>query len=62
MELTLAFGLVNWYAVLIATVVVFIIGGVWYSPHLFGKPGVISESAEMFGGPARRLYIMSITR
>lgn len=60
MELTLAFDVVNWYAVLAATVIVFIVGGVWYTPHLFGHPGIIAEDAEMFGGPARRLDLIFV--
>ena len=60
MELTLAFDVVNWTAVLVATVIVFILGGLWYAPHFFGRPGVIAANAEMFGGPARRLDIIFV--
>lgn len=55
MELTLAFDVVNWYAVLTATVIVFVLGGVWYTPHLFGHPGIVAKDAEMYGGPPRRM-------
>lgn len=60
MELTLAFGVVNWYAVLTATVIVFLLGGLWYAPHFFGRPGIIAEDAEMFGGPARRMDLILV--
>jgi hypothetical protein len=41
---------VNWIAVLLATVSAFVIGGLWYSPLLFAKPwmaltGVTEEKA-----------------
>jgi hypothetical protein len=60
MELSLAFEVVNWYAVLAATVAVFILGGLWYAPHFFGRPGIIAANAEMFGGPPRRTDIILI--
>ena len=60
MELTLAFGVINWYAVLVATAIVFVLGGLWYAPHFFGRPGIVSPDAEMFGGPARRLDIIFV--
>ena len=37
MDLMLALQSVNYLAVLVATISAFIIGGVWYSPALFGK-------------------------
>ena len=37
MEITLNFEFVNWWAVLAATIAVFLIGGAWYSPALFGR-------------------------
>ena len=60
MELTLAFDVVNWYAVLTATVIVFVLGGLWYMPHLFGRPGIVAENAEMFGGPPRRIQLIMV--
>ena len=60
MELNLAFDVVNWYAVLTATAVVFVIGGLWYAPHLFGRPGIIAADAQMFGGPARRMDVIFV--
>jgi hypothetical protein len=36
-EITLNFEFVNWYAVLIATVAVFLLGGAWHSPAMFGR-------------------------
>lgn len=29
---------VNWFAVIVAALSMFVIGGAWYSPMLFGKP------------------------
>ena len=40
MELTVNFEFVNWWAVLTATVVAFILGGVWYAPSVFGRIGL----------------------
>jgi uncharacterized protein YqgC (DUF456 family) len=37
MEITLNFEFVNWFAVLSATVVSFILAGAWYSPAIFGR-------------------------
>jgi len=37
MEITLNFEFVNWWAVMAATLIVFLLGGVWYSPALFGR-------------------------
>eukprot|EP01035_Chromulina_nebulosa_P045408 gene45408-61528_t len=30
-------GSINWWAILVAGISAFIVGGVWYSPSLFGK-------------------------
>jgi hypothetical protein len=35
--MTLSFEHVNWLAVLVAAVVAFVLGGLWYSPLLFAK-------------------------
>lgn len=42
---------VNWLAVIVATVVGFFVGGLWYSPMLFAKPwmegfGISEEQAQ----------------
>jgi len=60
MELTLAFDVVNWIAVLVATVIGFLLGGIWYSPGLFGRFGVLAENAETRGGPARRIELLFV--
>ena len=51
--------LINWWAVLVATVLAFVLGGVWYGP-LFGKAwmdalGVTEEEIE----PSPRPFIIS---
>ncbi len=60
MELTLGFEVVNWWAVLSATVAVFLLGGLWYSPVMFGRPGIISSEAQSRGGPPRRMELIFI--
>lgn len=60
MELTLAFDVVNWYAVLLAAVISFLLAGMWYSPVMFGRFGVLAENAETRGGPARRIEIIFV--
>jgi hypothetical protein len=60
MELTLAFDVVNWYAVLVAALASFLLAGIWYSPVLFGRFGVLAENAETRGGPARRIEIIFV--
>lgn len=37
MNLSISFAEINWLSVIIATVAAFAIGGLWYSPVLFGK-------------------------
>jgi len=47
MEITVNFGFVNWFAVLAATLAVFVFGGLWYSPMLFGRSvGVVAPQGE----------------
>ncbi len=57
MELSLAFEVVNWYAVLAATVAVFILGGLWYAPHFFGRSGIIASWATSWASAASRSII-----
>ncbi|HKV45157.1 MAG TPA: DUF1761 domain-containing protein [bacterium] len=38
---------VNWLAVLVAAIVSFIVGGIWYSPGLFGKQFMALAGAKM---------------
>jgi hypothetical protein len=57
MEITVNFEFVNWWAVLAATVVVFILGGFWYSPALFGRiSGVVTEQ----GGAGRNMQAVFV--
>lgn len=37
MELAINFSNINWLAVMVATVLGFLLGGCWYSPILFGR-------------------------
>ncbi len=39
MEITANFEFINWWAVLAATVAVFLLGGAWYSPLMFECAG-----------------------
>jgi len=45
MEITVNFEFVNWWRVLSATVAAFILGGIWYSPSVFGRIG-LSEARQ----------------
>jgi hypothetical protein len=51
MEITINFGFVNWFAVLAATVAAFLLAGLWFSPVMFGRPGVVDVAKT--GGHAR---------
>lgn len=55
MEFELAFDVVNWLAVIVAALVAFLVGGLWYSPKVFGRAGIVSAESEFRGGPPRRL-------
>lgn len=62
------FGAVNWLAVFVASIIAFLLGGLWYSPKLFGKlwmqdVGLTEESAAegnsavIFGGSFVLIFI-----
>lgn len=36
--MALDFGMINWLAVIVGTVIYFILGALWYSPPLFARP------------------------
>ena len=42
MDITVNFEFINLWAILLATVAVFLLGGIWYSPSLFGRFGVVA--------------------
>lgn len=46
---------VNWLAVLVAGVVIFLLGGLWYSPVLFAKPwmGLMGRTEEELRAKAK---------
>jgi len=53
---------INYWAVLVAAVVAFVMGGLWYSPLLFGKAWVRlrgMDSAEAGGGQMRPAEILA---
>lgn len=61
MDMSVAFNSLNWWAIIVATVSAFVLGGAWYSPLLFGNAwmkaaGMTEESvkqanmAKIFGG------------
>jgi uncharacterized membrane protein len=61
MEMGSAFGTLNWWAIIVAAVSTFILGGLWYSKILFARPwmevsGMTEEKArqsnpaKIFGG------------
>ncbi|MDX1502038.1 MAG: DUF1761 domain-containing protein [Thermoanaerobaculia bacterium] len=50
---------INWWAVLSAAVANFVIGGIWYSPALFGKIWMRANGfteADLKGGSAARIF------
>ncbi len=55
MQITIAFGFVNWFAVLGATVVTFLIGGLWYSPIVFGRLWIAENKFPSEGGRERNI-------
>ena len=52
MELTVNFEFVNWWAVLLATVIAFLLGGAWYAPRVFGRVGL--SEADQAGSDSDR--------
>jgi len=48
-------GSINWWAVLVSTVVAYAIGAVWYAPPVFGNRwmAALGKSREELGDPAR---------
>ncbi|TMG77037.1 MAG: DUF1761 domain-containing protein [Betaproteobacteria bacterium] len=46
---------INWWAVLLATIVAYAIGAVWYAPPVFGKRwmAALGKSGEQLGDPAK---------
>jgi uncharacterized protein DUF1761 len=53
---------VNYVAVLVSAIVIFLLGGLWYSPLLFAKPwmalqGKTREQLEAGGGAAPMMYV-----
>ncbi|WP_412538988.1 DUF1761 domain-containing protein [Longispora sp. K20-0274] len=52
-------GDLNWWAVLVAIVAYFALGGLWFSNLLFAKPWIRATGAEMAGGvnPGPSYYI-----
>ena len=52
----------NWLAVIVATLVYFAIGGLWYSPILFGKAWQRASGMEMPEGqrPGAAIYVVPL--
>jgi hypothetical protein len=61
MDMSVAFSSLNWWAIIVAAVSAFVLGGAWYSPLMFGNAwmkvaGMSEESvkqanmAKIFGG------------
>jgi hypothetical protein len=52
-------GTINWVAVLVAGISAFVLGGVWYSPALFGKAWMSENKmtvADVKAGNAGKIY------
>jgi len=71
MDMGTAFSTLNWWAIIVATIAAFALGGVWYSPLLFGKAwmkvtGLDEEKqkqanmAKIFGGAFILTFIAAI--
>jgi len=58
MEITINFSYVNWIAVLVATIATFLLGGIWYSPALFGKPWAAANGIDLSGVRQRNIALM----
>jgi hypothetical protein len=52
-----AFGDLNWLAVIVATIVWFILGSVWYTDALFGKQWREATGVEMDGPPGVNIIV-----
>jgi hypothetical protein len=59
MQITVNFEFVNWFAVLAATLAVFVLGGFWYSPALFGRRrlGIVNQNKDDDGHPRKLEWI-----
>lgn len=55
MQINIAFAFVNWWAVLAATVATFLIGGLWYSPIVFGRSWIAENKFPGRGGSDRNI-------
>ena len=61
MEITVNFEFVNWWAVLLATVVSFLLGGAWYAPGVFGRMGLSeAEKAGRSGDSDRNIQLIFV--
>jgi len=54
---------VNWIAIVVSTLVAYVIGGVWYSPKLFGQVWMDEHghTEESLGNPAKAMGLTLIT-
>jgi hypothetical protein len=59
MQITINFEFVNWLAVLVATLAVFVLGGLWYSPILFGgrRLGIVNKGKADSSHPSKIEWI-----
>ena len=61
MEITVNFEFVNWWRVLSATVVVFLLGGIWYSPKVFGRIGLSeARQEELYEDRDRKIELIFV--
>ena len=59
MEITVNFAFVNWWAVLASTIVVFVLGGIWYSPVVFGRIGDLSGRKGSAGRNMQTIFVVA---
>jgi hypothetical protein len=71
MDMSVAFSSLNWWAIIVASISAFVLGGAWYSPAMFGNvwmkvAGMTEESvkkanmAKIFGGSFVLILIAAV--
>ena len=54
---------VNWFAILVSTLIAYVIGGIWYSPKLFGQTWMDEHghTPDSLGNPMKAMGLTLIT-
>jgi hypothetical protein len=59
LEITLNFEFINWLSVLAATFIVFVLGGIWYSPAVFGRIGLSAQTKSAGGRNIQAIFVVA---